>query len=302
MIAPDREQPARREPALVEQPDRDQEHDPDRERDPGRVVDVEAEPGDDPTEEGRQLVALAEAPEEQGQRHDDHEDGGVLAHREAADHEHRVVHADEQGAEEGPAPRQLQHAEERVAGGNGQQADDGMQEPHVEEVDAAEQVPELAPADEEERGAGQVVAHAERVARRVRVVLSHAHDRELVRAHLHGPAVEREQVERRADRGRSGGVQRIGPGDPRQAQRAERKADDRDGEAGQPEPEHLVAVAVDDVDGQRNGAEREPHGDGAEWQKLLPRASARRQARSARALLSDHPHEGQRVATCGEMA
>ena len=66
----------------------------------------------------------------------------VLAHREAADHEHRVADADEHRAEERPVPRQ-QEPEERVAGGDRQQPDDRVQEPHVEEVDPTDQLPEL---------------------------------------------------------------------------------------------------------------------------------------------------------------
>ena len=158
--------------ALVQQPDPEQEHDPDRERDPRRVVDVEAEAGDEPAEEDRELLAVAQAPDEQDQRHHEHEHGGVLAHREPADHEHRVVDADEQSAEERPAAAAAQQPEEHVAGGNRQQADDGVQEPHVEEVDPAEQLPELAPDDEQARGAGQVVAVPERIAGVVRVAPS----------------------------------------------------------------------------------------------------------------------------------
>ena len=275
----------------------EQEQDPDREDDARRVVDVEPEAGHEPAEEDRELLAVAQAPDEQDERDHENEHGRVLAHREPADHEHRVVDADEEGAEERPSARK-QEPEEHVAAGDRQQPDDGVQEPHVEQVDPADQLAELAPDDEQARGPGQVVAVSERIAAVVRVLLRHAHDRDLVRADLNRPAIERDQVERRAQSRHAGREADVENGDPRPDTRSQSEPDRGDRHAGEPEPEHPVAVAADDVDQQRQSPEHEPERDEAERNQLLERAAPPGKARIAHGFLSDDPHERQRVASC----
>ena len=149
-------------------------------------------------------------------------------------------------------------------------------------------------------GPGQVVAVRERIAGAVRVLLRDAHDRDLVRADLDGPAIERDQVERRAQsRGGSDRETDVERGDPRPGARSQPEPDGCDGQAAEPEPEHPVAVAADDVDQERKRAECEPESDQAERDQLVERTAAPGEARFTHWLLSDDPHERQRVATSG---
>ena len=75
------------------------------------------------------------------------------------------------------------------------------------EVEAAEQLSELAPADEEERGPVEIEADARtgRPPGRCAYCLRDVHDRDLVGVDLHRPAVESEEVERREDHHRDPG-------------------------------------------------------------------------------------------------
>jgi hypothetical protein len=87
--------------------------------------------------------------------------------------------------------------EERVRRGEREKPEERVQETHVEEVEAAEELAELAPADEEERRPVQVRAEAERIdSLRMCRVPRGGDDLLLVRADLDGPAVQGRDVQR----------------------------------------------------------------------------------------------------------
>jgi hypothetical protein len=108
-----------------------------------------------------------------------------------------VAHAENEGGEECPAARQ-ELSEEGIGGSDDEQPDERMKEPHVEEVDASEELSEVSPDDEEQRGPAKVVARPEQVDVRgsVGVHLRGPHDGYLVRADLDRPAVDCDEVER----------------------------------------------------------------------------------------------------------
>ena len=80
-----------------------------------------------------------------------------------------------------------------------EQPEERVQETHVVEVEAAEQLSELAPADEEERGPVEIEAQPEWIDLRSRMCVGpcDVDERDLVPADLYRPAEEGQEVERR---------------------------------------------------------------------------------------------------------
>ena len=105
----------------------------------------------------------------------------------------------------------------------------------------------------------------------MRILLRDVHDRDLVRADLHRPAEEHEQVERRDEGDQAAGDADVGQRDPRQGPRAKPERDRQDGQGGEPEPQHPTAVARGDVDDERDQAEQEPDRDAHQGAQLLDR-------------------------------
>src|SRR5262249_50692925 len=117
------------------------------------------------------------------------------------------------------------------------------------------------------------------------------HDRNLVRADLDGPAVERDQVEGRADRRDPGREPDVERSNPRPHTRSEPESNRGDGDSREPEPEHPSAVAVRDVDDERQSPNREPDPGKAEWSPVLERTALTAQRRNTDRFLFDDPHE-----------